>query len=168
MFQLVAGPEWFLSFLRMNVVPPIAKYVVRLDPVKKFIFPTVSQIGINYRHSTLSQHAGDDGFKVKAGDRMPYFLVDGKSVYDKLHQPKFHWLVFADPPDDVQASQMELANEFGDLVDTQAIALSAQVAQAFGTEKSFGVLLRPDNYIGFIARETTLRGLRLYLKWLAE
>ena len=168
MFQLVAGPEWFLSFLRMNVVPPIAKYVVRLDPVKKFIFPTVSQIGINYRHSTLSQHTGDDGFKVKAGDRMPYFLVDGKSVYDKLHQPKFHWLVFADPPDDVQASQMELANEFGDLVDIQAIALSAQVAQAFGTEKSFGVLLRPDNYIGFIARETTLRGLSLYLKWLAE
>lgn len=168
MFQLVAGPEWFLSFLRMNVVPPIAKYIVRLDPVKKFIFPTVSQIGINYRHGTLSQHASDDGFKVKAGDRMPYFLVDGKSVYDKLHQPKFHWLVFADPPYDVQESQMELANEFGELVDIQAIALSPQVAQTFGTEKSFGVLLRPDNYIGFISRETTLRGLRLYLKWLAE
>ncbi len=29
-------------------------------------------------------------FEIEAGDRMPYFLVNGKSVYDWLHQPCFH------------------------------------------------------------------------------
>ena len=77
MFQLVAGDEWWLSFLRTNVVPPMANYILGLDSVRNFIFPTLSQIGINYRHSSLSRHAGDEDFTVKAGDRMPYVVLDG-------------------------------------------------------------------------------------------
>jgi len=38
---------------------------------------------------------GDRQFEVKAGDRMPYFLVDGSSVYDQLRAPKFHLLTFS-------------------------------------------------------------------------
>ncbi len=164
-FQLIAGPEWFLSFVRMNVVPPLAKYIVALDPVKKFIFPTVSQIGINYRHSPLSQHQGDEDFEVKAGDRMPYFLVDGASVYDRLRQPKFHWLVLAEPTADGQA---ELENEYAELVDIQHITLSPEVKKAFGADKSFSVLLRPDNYIGLISDEITASGLTAYLDGLTS
>jgi len=95
MFQFAAGSEWFLSFLRTDVLPPLAKYILSFDPVRRFLFPLNSQIGISYRHSSLSQHTGDEDFKIKAGDRMPYFLIDGESIYDKLRQPKFHWLVFS-------------------------------------------------------------------------
>ena len=94
MFQLVAGSEWFLSFLRTNVVPPIAKYIVGLERFRKFIFPVISQIAIHYPHSPLSHHDGDENFKIKAGDRMPYFLVDGESVYDRLHNQNFIGLSF--------------------------------------------------------------------------
>jgi 2-polyprenyl-6-methoxyphenol hydroxylase-like FAD-dependent oxidoreductase len=168
MFQLVASPEWFLAFLRMNLFPYIAKYIFNLDTVKQFIFPIVSQIGINYRHSTLSRHAGVDGFKVKAGDRMPYFLVDGESVYDKLHQAKFHWLVFSSLPGDVSALERELENEYTELVDIQVIPLNPHVAEAFGTNEPFSVLLRPDNYIGLISEDTSLKRLRDYLTSLID
>ena len=162
-FQFVAGSEWFLSYLRTNILPPVAKYILSFDTVKEFIFPLISQIGINYRHSSLSEHAGDEDFKVKAGDRMPYFLVDGKSIYERLHQPKFHCLVFSDVQGDFQALKADLESQFGELVDLQTIPLYPQVAEVFGTNKSFSVLLRPDNYIRFISQETSARELSVYL-----
>ena len=162
-FQLAAGPEWLLAFLRTNVLPPVAKYVLGLDAVKKFIFPLISQIGINYRHSSLSRHLGDEDFEVKAGDRMPYFLVDGESIYDKLRRPNFHLLVFSDARDSAQALRAELGSRYAELVDFNAVPLHPQAAEAFGTDKPFNLLLRPDNYIGFISAETSSVGLRAYL-----
>jgi 2-polyprenyl-6-methoxyphenol hydroxylase-like FAD-dependent oxidoreductase len=163
MFQFAAGSEWFLAFLRTNVLPSVAKYILSLDTVKNFIFPLLSQIGINYRHGSMSQHAGDENFKVKAGDRMPHFLVDGKSIYDNLHQPKFHWLVFSNTQSDFQMLKTEIERQYAELVDFSAIPLYPQVAEVFGTDKSFNVLLRPDNYIGFISTETSPGELRVYL-----
>src|SRR6266496_262772 len=166
MFQVAAGSEWFLSFLRTEVLPPLAKYILNFDPVRKSLFPLISQIGINYRHSSLSRHAGDENFKVKAGDRMPYFLIDGESIYNKLHQPKFHWLVFSNKQEDFQELKPEVDAE---LVDVNAFPLNPQVSEAFGTHNSFGVFLRPDNYIGSISIETSVNSLRILLnKFLRE
>src|SRR4029434_1052446 len=53
-FDFAAGTDWLLEFLRSSVLPPIAKYIFSLDVVKKFAFPLLSQIGINYRHGSLS------------------------------------------------------------------------------------------------------------------
>src|SRR5687767_8795096 len=163
MFQLVASPEWYVSFLRMNVFPQLAKYLLNFDAVKHFIFPIVSQIGINYRHSSLSDHKDDEDFKVKAGDRTPYFLVDDKSVFDLLHEPKFHWLVFSAERGEVEVPGKIIADEYGNLVDVQSLPLSADVTDAFGQEKSFAVLLRPDNYIARITTDTSYVALTSYL-----
>lgn len=168
LFQFAAGPGRFLEFFRSRVFPSIAKYILRLDTVKKFIFPLISQIGINYRIHALSLHAGDENFKVKAGDRMPYFLVDGESIYDKLHKPGFHWLVFSDGHNDYQALRIELESQYADLVDFNAIQLDPHMIEAFGTSKSFNLLLRPDNYIGFISTESSLGRLRIYLNELDD
>jgi hypothetical protein len=123
----------------------------------------VSQTGINYRHSSLSRHAGDENFKVKAGDRMPYFLVEGESIYDKLHQPKFHWLVFSDAPNDSQALKAELNGQDADSVDFNAFPLTPRIEEAFGTDRAFSILLRPDNYIGYISEESSSNGVRAYI-----
>src|SRR6185436_13396382 len=120
--------EWFLGFLRTNVLPTIAKFIVGLDSVKNFVFPLISQIGINYRHGSLSQHAGDENFTVKAGDRMPYFLVDGHSVYDQLHAPKSHFIVFAAEKSDHRKLKAELESKFGDFIDFNEIPLHPQAA----------------------------------------
>ncbi len=164
LFQFGAGSEWFLAFLRTNVVPSVAKYILSLDMVKKFVFPMISQIGINYRHGSLSQHAGDENFKVKAGDRMPYFLIDGKSIYDKLHQPKFHLLVFSDEQNDYQELKAELGSDYAEFIDFNVVPLQSHIMEIFGANKSFNILLRPDNYIGFISTENSLSELKVYLK----
>ena len=163
MFQLAAGPEWFVSFLRTNVFPAVAGYLFSLDSVRKFVFPLVSQIGINYRHGSLSRHDGDGDFKVKAGDRMPYFLVDGVSVYDRLREAKFHLLAFGDDGEPARVSEGEAEGSYADLVDFQTLPLGREAAEAFGAGGSFTVLLRPDNYVGFISAGTSPGGLKAYL-----
>jgi len=144
-------------------LPSVAKYILSLDTVKRFVFPLVSQIGINYRHSSLSQHAGDENFRVKAGDRMPYFLVDGESVYDRLRQPKFHLLIFSDGQSGDQGLKEGLEQEYANWIDLSVIRLQPQAAEIFGTDQPFSLLLRPDNYIGFISPKTSLGEMRIYL-----
>lgn len=160
-FNLVASPEPVLSYLRMHVFPYIAGVAFSIDAVKKFVFPRISQIGINYRHSSWSEHVGDSGFDIKAGDRMPYFTVDGESIYDKLREPKFHLLAFSDGQNGQLA---QLGGEFEDIIDRHEISLSPRVAEIFGTEKSFNVLLRPDNYIATIFNDASLTPIENYLK----
>ncbi|MBV8858978.1 MAG: FAD-dependent monooxygenase [Acidobacteria bacterium] len=163
MFQLAAGPEWLLSFVRTNVFPAVAGYLFSLDSVKRFVFPLVSQIGINYRHGSLSRHEGDGDFKVKAGDRMPYFKVEGESVYDRLRGPKFHLLGFTDERGAVRMSDAGAEGKYADLVDCQTLPLSGQAAEAFGTDGPFQVLLRPDNYVGHISAGASTGGWEAYL-----
>lgn len=162
LFQFGAGSDWFLAFLRTNVLPSVAKYIVGLDVVKNFVFPLISQIGINYRHGSLSQHAGDENFKIKAGDRIPYFVIDGKSIYDQLRQPKFHLLHFSNPRDDSTMLRREVEIQHADAVDFHSLLFSPQVSERFGTDDPFIVFLRPDNYLGFISVERSLQRVSAY------
>lgn len=161
MFNLAAGTDWFLNLIRTTIFPPMAKFILSIDAVKKRFFPLISQIGINYRDSSLSKHAGDDDFEVKAGDRMPYLLVDGNSVYDKLREPKFQLFTFSDGRKDYLG---EMESKYTDLINHHVIPLYPHVAEVFGTNKPFNVLLRPDNYIAYISAETSLDRLTAYLK----
>lgn len=163
LFDFGASDEWFTAYFRTHIFPHLANFVLHFDTVKKFIFPLISQIGINYRHGSLSKHGGDKAFEVKAGDRMPYFLLDGRSVYEKLHQPKFHLLLFQTGASDYQALKTELENEYAELMDCHLISLQPHVAQIFGTARPFGLLLRPDNYIGFISPTASSDEIRTYL-----
>jgi 2-polyprenyl-6-methoxyphenol hydroxylase-like FAD-dependent oxidoreductase len=144
-FELAAGSSWLMSFIRTTIFPPIAGFMASLETVSKRVFPLISQIGINYRDDSLSQHTDDEFEDVKAGDRLPYFVVDGASIFEKLKAPKFHVLLFG---------KGECA-QFGDLVDCHRIPIDARVSEIFGTENDFGLLLRPDNHIAFIASAMT-------------
>jgi 2-polyprenyl-6-methoxyphenol hydroxylase-like FAD-dependent oxidoreductase len=163
MFDLLVNPAWLLAFLRTQIFPYVANFVMGLDAVNKFFFPLISQIGISYRHRSLSMDDSGD-FEVKAGDRMPYFLIDRKSVYDRLHRPAFHLLTFADEQSDDQDIRNEIDREYGGLVDYQTLPLHPRAAEIFGTDQPFSVLLRPDNYIGFVSGEDALTGLRDYFE----
>jgi hypothetical protein len=131
--------------------------------VRRFAFPIISQIGINYRHGSLSNHAGDEDFEVKAGDRMPFFLVDGQNILDRLKQPKFHLLVFSREPNGFQELKDDCASQYPELVDFNAFAISTEVGEVFGTNKDFSVLLRPDNHVGTISSDNSLSHVQEYL-----
>ena len=161
-FNLVASPEPILSYLRMHVFPYIAGVAFSIDAVKKFVFPRISQIGINYRNHSLSDHSGDTGFDVKAGDRLPYFTVDGTSIYDLLREPKFHLISFSDG--ESEERETGLAGEFAAITDYHQVPLYPHIAEIFGAKKSFDVLLRPDNYIAAISHESSFAPIENYLK----
>ena len=161
MFDLLVNPAWLLSFVRRHIFPRVASFIVGLDSVNQFIFPLISQTGITYRGHSLNLDTDDD-FKVKAGDRMPYFVFDGKGIYDSLHTPKFHLLTFSNDLETDQLANGAFQSEFGSLVQHLVFPLSSQVAEIFGSDKSFSVLLRPDNYIGFVSAGDPIPRLRTY------
>jgi 2-polyprenyl-6-methoxyphenol hydroxylase-like FAD-dependent oxidoreductase len=160
MFDLLVNPAWLLSFTRRYIFPYVAKAVVGMESVNQFIFPLISQIGITYRDRSLSRETDDD-LEIKAGDRMPYFLVDGKSIYDSLHEPKFHLLTFVDQSKTSYAGDPYLT-AFADVVNHNIFPLTERVAEIFGTDKSFSVLLRPDNYIASVSAEEPFAQVRAY------
>ena len=160
LFQFAAGDEWWLGLLRTDVLPPIAKYILDFDFVRNFIFPTISQTGINYRHSSLSRHAGDEDFIVKAGDRMPYLVLDGTSVYDRLHEPKFHLVTFSKQSEPEKPATNP---DYAGLIDLYDFQITIDVIDKLGTDLPFTVFLRPDNYIAFISTERSWTEVSTYL-----
>ncbi len=157
-FDFGASDEWFVSFFRTKIFPYIANFALNFDAVKKFIFPLISQVGINYRKSRLSVH--EENFKVRAGDRMPYFTVDGASIYEKLKSPTFHLITFSDGQTETVSESETLKDSF---YDYHSFPLYPHVAEFFGCKNSFSVLLRPDNYIAMITEENSLEKINEYL-----
>jgi 2-polyprenyl-6-methoxyphenol hydroxylase-like FAD-dependent oxidoreductase len=160
-FGLVASPEPFLVFTRLHIFPYIAQFLFSLDAVKKFVFPRISQIQINYEDDTLSQQIGT--FKVKAGDRMPWFEVEGRSIYDDLREPTFHLMIFHDGKSRISPFDERLLNEWEGKIDSHFYPLFPHVAKTFGSSGSFFVILRPDNYIGLISDNFSPEAVREYL-----
>ncbi len=151
MFELAASPNWVLSFIRTTIFPPLAGLITRVDAVRTRLFRLVSQIGVNYRKASLSHHTGDEPAHVKAGDRLPYFIVDGQSIFEKLKEPKFHLLLFSNsqPPE----TCAEVARQFGNLADCHVIPVTERVSEIFEKKDEFSVFLRPDNHIAFMSSE---------------
>lgn len=149
MFEFAASDEWLVSFVRNNVFPYVFGTALSFDIVKSKLFSIVSQIGISYAGQSLSSENG--AFSVNAGDRMPWFTMDGKSIYESLKEPQFHLLIFGAEG----STSAELANvvthKFGAVCSTDLFPLDGAATKAFGCDKPFVVLLRPDNYIGYIS-----------------
>jgi hypothetical protein len=167
MFNLAAGTDWMVNLIRTTVFPPMAKFILSIDAVKKRFFRLISQIGIHYRNSSLSRHDGDDDFAVKAGDRLPYFLMDGRNIYESLRAAKFHLLSFVDEQSGLSEAGMigaEVESKYANLIEQHVIRLEAHIAELFDSKEPFTVLLRPDNYIAFISAGGSLNGVSAYFK----
>lgn len=156
-FQFGASDEAVVAFFRTKIFPYIANLALNMDAVRNFIFPLISQIGIHYRDSSLS--TGGRGFNVKAGDRMPYFEIEGESIYEYLRDPSFHLLTFSDG-----SSALKTSSELGGFVDARTFPLYPRVAEIFGTSRTFTILLRPDNYIGLISEGSDVEDAKRYLE----
>lgn len=71
-FTIVTKQGPVAGFVRTRVVPRLAPLLFRVPPVRRFVFRTVSQIGVNYHTSSLS--AGGAG-GVRGGDRLPWVRI---------------------------------------------------------------------------------------------
>src|SRR5207253_2554186 len=68
-FTIASKPGPIAAFVRTKIVPRVIPIVFRFAFMRRFLFRTVSQIAIRYRHSALS--AGTAG-RIHGGDRWPF------------------------------------------------------------------------------------------------
>ena len=72
-FTFVTRNGSVARFMRLHVVPHLIPALFARTAVRRFMFRTISQIGVNYRDSPLS--AGAAG-RVRGGDRLPWVPLD--------------------------------------------------------------------------------------------
>jgi len=74
-FTVVTSPGSLARFVRVEVAPRLLPALFASTFVRRFMFKTISQIGVNYRGSRLSE--GTAG-SVKGGDRLPWVMTDSQ------------------------------------------------------------------------------------------
>jgi hypothetical protein len=145
MFDIMSGVNPFWNFLRLSFLPLIFKLIGNNDLVKRQIFPLLSQIGISYPNSYLTVRSSVG--KVKAGDRMHYFVFsNGKPIFSYLTDASFKLVYFG--KNEMKKSVFENTK-----IKTVLLSFTEIPTSVFGNESDFYVLLRPDNHISYIGRD---------------
>jgi hypothetical protein len=149
-FRLIVADNWLAGLLRTQVLARMAAFAMGLERVRRLAFRTVSQIGIHYRSSTLSQSfAGLPEGAPRAGDRFPWLqlrLQAGGPVEDlfrKFDDLHFHLLITGQPVPAVTIPE-SLLQVHGIPADP---ANDAELARA-GIPRTSFYLVRPDGHIG--------------------
>jgi len=151
-FSIVVSDSWLVGLLRTRVMPKIMGLALRTAAVQRILFRTISQTGIRYRRSPLSEAlAGLPENGPRPGDRFPWlrlkFQPNGRleDLYGKLDDTRFTLLVFG------QAAPPRGIPELGDRLHIQELPSDPvndrELARAGIPRPSF-YLLRPDGHIG--------------------
>jgi 2-polyprenyl-6-methoxyphenol hydroxylase-like FAD-dependent oxidoreductase len=147
-FQMVVSESWFAALMRRKIIARIAATAMRFEPVRRIAFRTISQIGISYPNSALSQTLTGLGKRApKAGDRFPWLRLklgqDGavKDLHREMDDTRFNLLVFGQPA----------PSNISGVVQVHVIARGAgnesELARA-GIDAPAFYLLRPDGHVG--------------------
>ena len=151
-FMLVVSDSRLAGLLRTRVLARVAAFALRRAPIQRFAFRAVSQIGIRYRASRLSQTLdGLPGGAPRAGDRFPWLRLKltaggpAEDFFGKLDDTRFNLVVIGQPAP--AASALPL----GPLLRVQLVpadpANDVELARARVPRTSF-YLLRPDGHVG--------------------
>jgi hypothetical protein len=80
-FSFATAEGKIADILRTRVAPVLFPAAAAFEPVREYLFRTVSQIMLNYRHGPLSRGAAGH---VHGGDRLPWAAVDGADNFASL------------------------------------------------------------------------------------
>jgi 2-polyprenyl-6-methoxyphenol hydroxylase-like FAD-dependent oxidoreductase len=151
-FQAVISDSWMASIFRTRIIGHVAALAISQRRVQKRAFRILSQIGISYRESPLSQTwPGVTAKAPRAGDRFPWlhlrFQADAAPVdlFERLDDTRFNLLVIGQPA----PTRDQLG--CGDLLQIHEVPSDAEnVAALARVEISAPAyyLLRPDGHIG--------------------
>src|SRR5262249_27420999 len=72
-FTAVTSSSSTARALRLHVAPFLLPPLLRVGAVRRLAFRTISQTGIHYRESALSEGSAGD---VRGGDRLPWVQID--------------------------------------------------------------------------------------------
>jgi hypothetical protein len=159
-FEIATRHGRLAAFMRTRVIPTVISNVFRLGAARRFLFRTVSQIGISYRHSAMS--VGQAG-SIRAGDRLPWIPAgDRESADNYASLASLQWQVHV--YGDVQPDLQRVCQQLG--VELHVFRWRA-VMQHSGLARSALYLVRPDGYIALADSAYGTGHLRAYVaEWL--
>jgi 2-polyprenyl-6-methoxyphenol hydroxylase-like FAD-dependent oxidoreductase len=153
-FSFATADGHMANFVRTRVAPVLLSIATGFEPVREFMFRTVSQIMLNYRGGPLSRGAAG---KVHGGDRLPWAPVDGADNFASLATMDWQVHVYGSAGADVAA--WCAANN----VPLQVFAWRAEYATA-GFARDALYLLRPDTYVALADGSGTADALDQYFR----
>jgi 2-polyprenyl-6-methoxyphenol hydroxylase-like FAD-dependent oxidoreductase len=166
-FSLLVSDSWGAGLIRTKIIARVLARAMTIERVRKLAFRTISQIGIRYRKSPLSQTlAGLPGGAPVAGDRFPWLRLklgaNGpvEDLFQKLDDTRFNLLVIGQPAPSVEALGL------GDLLRVHAVpgdpANSAELARVRISGPA-SYLLRPDGHVGLAGTRFDAGTIKRYL-----
>ncbi|MBD8898127.1 FAD-dependent monooxygenase [Rhodanobacter sp. DHG33] len=158
-FTLATSEGRLARLVRTQLIPVIAPLLFRWSSMRRFLFRTMSQIGIEYRHSMLS--SGKAG-AVHGGDRLPWVRIP--AARDNVQHDNFGPLeslawqvhVYGALHADLGATCAEHQ------LSIHVFAWNADMKRA-GFKRDGFYLIRPDGYVALAAPDQDPRRLHDYL-----
>jgi hypothetical protein len=166
-FMLIVSDSWIARLFRTRIVTRLAGRAMKVQRIRKLAFRTISQIGIRYRRSPLSQTLpGMPQGAPLAGDRFPWlrlkFQAQGsvEDLFAKLDDTRFNLLVIGQPAPERAALGL------GDLLRVHHVASDdadnhQELARVGITGPAF-YLLRPDGHVGLAGMRFDAGAVRRY------
>ncbi len=157
-FSVIVAGGKIGAFFRTRMAPKVIKFVLSYKLSRQFAFRTVSQIGISYHSSSLSQHASFGKFPRSAplpGDRLPYILYkDGDkeiNIQDNIKISHMQLLLFTGNDQDLPSIE-NIAKKYDKAIALTKIPLTnstKSLYEKFGIQKNGYYLVRPDMYVAY-------------------
>jgi FAD binding domain-containing protein len=150
-FSLVVSDRWLAGVVRARALAKVVGFAMGLGWVRALAFRTISQIGIRYRTSPLSETmAGLDDGAPRAGDRFPWLRLrlsatgSAEDFFTRLDDTRFNLVVIGQPvPADLPDLKARLVTH---QVPDDPVN-DVELRRARLPKPSF-YLLRPDCHIG--------------------
>jgi hypothetical protein len=153
-FTVITKQGAVARWVRTGLAPRILPLLFRLPSVRRFLFHTVSQLGVNYRGSPLS--AGAAG-AVRGGDRLPWVETEpGRDNFDPLTSLAWQVHVYGKPRGDLAKVCAEHQ------LSLHVFAWQPGMRRA-GLRRSAVYLVRPDGYVALADPHADPERLRGYL-----
>jgi 2-polyprenyl-6-methoxyphenol hydroxylase-like FAD-dependent oxidoreductase len=151
-FRFVVSDHWIAAMFRTRIIGRMAAFAMGRHFVRQRAFRTLSQTGIAYRESPLSQtQPGVAADAPRAGDRFPWLRLrfDGETaatdLFDRLDDTRFNLLVIGQS---ISAGNRLTSSE---RLKLHTIPLDRDNAAALSGASIAGAafyLLRPDGHVG--------------------
>ncbi|WP_344015345.1 FAD-dependent monooxygenase [Streptomyces thermospinosisporus] len=158
-FTVGTSSNALIRLARTRLAPRLAPLALRASGPRGRVFRTVSELGIHYRRSPASV-AGSPPPRTgpRAGDRLPDLP---RGLQARTAPPGWHLMLSGPPPLWPDERLTPLLEGRADLVAVHRLGGQSPWAGAVQG------LVRPDGYLGYVARGADLGGLRTYLDhWL--
>jgi 2-polyprenyl-6-methoxyphenol hydroxylase-like FAD-dependent oxidoreductase len=155
-FTGVTSQKPFDRWARRNLVPFVLPRVLKIGAVRQFLFRTISQCGVNYRASSLSE--GRTG-GVHGGDRLPWVkpqLNQAGDNFTPLTSLDWQVHVYGDATPAIQAMCADRK------LPLHIFSWRPEMGRA-GLQRNAVYLLRPDGHVALANRDGSAPAVASYL-----